>query len=178
MALSAHTNEGIAMTKDEAKKLAETKIVPRLLLTLPDKEDVVKATVGVCNNSRGNLRTQEHYPAEMGWQATGAKTCIFPPIEAAHTGNQLSARRLEAAVIEALEPYHTMGNERGGGGGTLGLKTGKRDHNGKAIRVSDPTGYKVYCVFIPTAAFLAAEKSKRRSAFFASGSLFKKQRTN
>ena len=109
--------------------------------------------VGVCNGSRGDKRTKEHYPFVRGWHGTGAKDDVasgHDPITAAKTDNRLTCMRLECAFLKVLgeECGFNILNTNDGGGGALGLKRkSKKDDQGKQVYVSDPQGYRVYVVY-------------------------------
>ncbi len=62
--------------------------------------------------------------------------------------NQENVRKLEAACVERYRSSSLpLGNVNAGGGGTLGIKTNKRDRNGNRIYLEDPEGYFLYIVY-------------------------------
>ena len=148
-ALLLHTNEGTGLTVAEARAEAK-RLLKTHLAALPNV--VEKICVGMKNFDSD--RRQRNYPRNKRWEATGAKSCTYPPITAYHTYNQLTCRRMEDAIMKELEKHHVLHNKRDGGGGTLGIRNGSgaktvRMADGKPQWLSDPKGYVVYLVFVP-----------------------------
>lgn len=144
--LRKHTKEGEALSEDQAKQRAR-KIMPKLLEKLPQPDEIDGVVIGVCNASRGDQRTREHYPFHQGWHATGAKSDDYDPITVDLLPNRLSIKLLEDAMITEMKAHHTVLQKNGGGGGTLGIKSNDRGADGAPIYMSDPQGYRMYAVF-------------------------------